>query len=250
MHPLSCRRYTRSLLNDGIPVTPGDIVGWLLDAICGLHHMHHAQSRPHIHRDLKPSNMLVFRATAATGASLGAHLMAHPATSSMMGASAGATTSPPPSPSRPAVMIKLGDLGESTTVRGELDLRLTDAAGVGTLFVMAPEMSREGVYSPAGDVFAWAVSMCMVAYDSDVSRDARRYLASRELVLRRGLEIFGRHSGALRVLLEECLESDPARRPCSGEVRDRLMHIAGVWPRFGALLCSLLLECEDPLEPP
>jgi serine/threonine protein kinase len=237
-------------MDGGIPVTPGDIVGWLLDAICGLHHLHHAQSRPHIHRDLKPSNMLVFRATAATGASLGAPLMAHPTTSSsMMGASAGATTSPPPSPSRPVVIIKLGDLGELTTVRGELDLRLTDAAGVGSAIVMAPEI-REGVYSPAGDVFAWAVSMCMIACDSDISRDAGRYNNGQNVILDQGLAYFGRHSGSLRVLLEECLKSDPARRPCSGEVRDRLMHIAGVWPRFGALLCSLLLECEDPLESP
>ena len=41
------------------------------------------------------------------------------------------------------------------------------------------------------------------------------------------------HLSPVAQLLEECLSLDYHLRPCSAEVRDRLMAIAGEWPALG-----------------
>ena len=58
---------------------------------------------------------------------------------------------------RRAVVIKLGDFGTARS----LSATTMVASMAGNVFCQAPEVNMDG-YSPAADVFAWAVSMCWV----------------------------------------------------------------------------------------
>lgn len=99
----------------------------------------------------------------------------------------------------------------------------------GTLLTMAREIPEENRFSPASDVFAWAVSMCMIT----VQALRGIHLSSRRDIKDLALLVINKHSPALGCLLMECLAEDYRERPCAEEVRDRLLHIAGSWPVVG-----------------
>jgi serine/threonine protein kinase len=132
----------------------------------------------------------------------------------------------------PDVSVKLGDLGLARELGGTLSTRAHSEKGAGTLLTMAPEATG-GVYSPAGDVFSWGVTMCMVVCEALRGRDqvigcTRAAVTTAALGL---LSSLGQRTVA--GLVEQCIELYEHQRPCSEEVRDRLLQAAGVWPELG-----------------
>jgi serine/threonine protein kinase len=117
------------------------VVGWMIDTMRGLWHLHHSGVAATLHRDLKPPNFLVVCREFGPG----------PGPGPVAGAGAGARTYA----ERP-VHIKLGDFDSARV--GTCGL---DASAGGNLYTQAPEVNMHGS-TPASDVFAWAVSMCWV----------------------------------------------------------------------------------------
>jgi serine/threonine protein kinase len=133
------------------------VVGWMIDSVTGVWHLHHSMEHPLLHRDLKPQNLLVTAsATASTGTPPGQSVPCVSSCSISGGgdAGAGAGVGPYLYPRRPLV-VKLGDFG----VARPLTRLLTVATASGNLFAAAPEVSHSGYRAPA-DVYSWAVTMC------------------------------------------------------------------------------------------
>ncbi len=125
--------------------------------------------------------------------------------------------------------MKLGDLGLAKTVDTtrsflESNSRISD-------FFAAPEVHSFGEYSPASDVYMWAVSMCMVAIDA-VGGSSEGLLQGH--IIARGVREVERLAPDVGRLLTACLDPDRHRRPCCTQARDRVLAAAGVWPALGA----------------
>jgi hypothetical protein len=132
--------------------------------------------------------------------------------------------------------VKLGDLGMAKIL--ELGRSHVMSTSKTTPFICPPEVnngSGHSLFSPAGDMYMWAVSMCLVTVealvygsvsDSDNAKSAgpRRLESSVPDVAR---------------LLRDCLQEDRHRRPCSSEARDRVLAAADVWPLLGAFRIPL-----------
>ena len=61
--------YITSLLSSDDPAvceraSLSHVLGWMIDTVTGLWHLHHSGSHAVVHRDLKPPNFLVFRRVA------------------------------------------------------------------------------------------------------------------------------------------------------------------------------------------
>ncbi len=131
----------------------------------------------------------------------------------------------------PDVYLKLGDFGLAIPVKGALSTHVEEEKGTGTPLVLAPEAAASGVYTAAGDVFSWAVSMCMVVNDAFGTWPARAH--DREQVTEAALQVLHRTCPNVEALLRRCMKLARAKRPCSGEVKDQLLQAAGVWPTIG-----------------
>jgi hypothetical protein len=125
----------------------------------------------------------------------------------------------------------LGDLGLARELGGTRDSRVRTSAGTGTLITMAPEATG-GDYSPAGDMYSWAVTVCMVACHA-LPFPARPLPASRELILEAGKALLGAQCPAVADAVDLCLKTNHVKRPCATEVRDGLLQAVGVWPALG-----------------
>jgi serine/threonine protein kinase len=184
----------------------------MIDTIMGLHHMHHGDRHSMMHRDLKPKNLLVFRRNGAGPGAGGGGADTHAHTD-------------------PFVNVKLGDLGLARELEDTLRSRAQSGVGTGTLLTMAPEVTG-GDYSPAGDVFSWGVTMCMVVCQA-LPRPPRPLGATRGAITGPALGLLRRESSIVAGVIEQCMELHETQRPCSAEVRDRLLQAAGVWPELG-----------------
>jgi hypothetical protein len=96
---------------------------------------------------------------------------------------------------------------------------------------MAPEVTG-GDYSPAGDMYSWAVTMCMVACQA-LPFPARPMPSTREPILEAGKALLRAQSPAVAGVVDLCLKSSRVKRPCATEVRDGLLQAVGVWPALG-----------------
>jgi hypothetical protein len=96
---------------------------------------------------------------------------------------------------------------------------------------MAPE-STGGDYSPAGDVFSWGVSICIVACMA-LPEPPVAMGATRDAITQLGLRLIRAELPAVADLVEQCMHLKQAKRPCSTEVRDKLLQIVGLWPHLG-----------------
>jgi serine/threonine protein kinase len=191
----------------------------MIDTINGLHRMHHGDRHALLHRDLKPKNMLVYQRQGGDGAGAGAE---------------------PALGFDPDVSIKLGDFGLAKELEGTLNSLVRSAVGTGTLLTMAPEATG-GNYGAHGDVFAWGVTMCMVACQT--LPDPPQPLGSnRDAITELGVQLLRDACGGVGDVVEHSLELYFNKRPCSTEVRDRLLQAAGLWPTLGETLT--LVRCE------
>jgi serine/threonine protein kinase len=139
------------------------------------------------------------------------------------------------------VCVKLGDFGLAKEVEGTLNSLVKSSVGTGTLLTMAPEATG-GDYGPHGDVFGWGVSMCMAACMA-LPDPPQPMGSTRDAIKRVGLQHLRAKSVEVASLVEHCMKLNHDKRPCSTEVRDRLLHAAGVWPALGECkICSLLLH--------
>jgi serine/threonine protein kinase len=131
----------------------------------------------------------------------------------------------------PDVCIKLGDFGLAKELEGTLTSLVLSSVGTGTLLTMAPE-AMGGNYGAHGDVFAWGVTMCMVASqalpDPPVPMGAHR-----DAIAEAGLLLLRARSEDVGDVVERSMKLNHNKRPCSTEVRDRLMVAAGLWPALG-----------------
>ncbi len=62
--------YIASALTRG-PLSHKDLLGWMIDTISALRHLHHSGNHVVVHRDLKPPNFLVVRRKGEAGAGAG-----------------------------------------------------------------------------------------------------------------------------------------------------------------------------------
>jgi hypothetical protein len=133
------------------------------------------------------------------------------------------------------VTVKLGDLGLAKAVETTQSHVRSD--GRTTPIVSPYEVIVDGVYSPASDVFMWAVSMCIVVIEvlGDVTAVNMR---SQTAVKEAALGLLSPLAPDVALLLAECLETDRSKRPCCAQARDRVLAAAGVWPTLGAWLYS------------
>ncbi len=93
----------------------------------------------------------------------------------------------------------------------------------------------DGVYSPASDIYMWAMSMCMVALDALGGRGAAAAVTrSQTSIKEAALGLVQPLTPDVGRLLTECLDPDRHKRPCCTEARDRVLAAAGVWPALGA----------------
>jgi serine/threonine protein kinase len=207
----------------------------MIDTITGLHRMHHGDRHALLHRDLKPKNMLVFsRRDEVSGAADASASAGSGAGTGELGARS--------TPLDSFVSIKLGDLGLARELEDTLQSREQSAVGTGTLLTMAPEVMG-GDYSPAGDVFSWGVTMCMVACLA-LSDPPRALGSTRAAITGAALGLLRGQQRVVAALVEECMELYDTRRPCSTEARDRLLLASGLWLELGgcvSFFCSMAL---------
>jgi eukaryotic-like serine/threonine-protein kinase len=92
---------------------------------------------------------------------------------------------------------------------------------LGTPAYMAPEQVYGGEITPAVDVFAWGATLVYAATGTPpFGRDTLAVLAHRIVHEPPQLGVL---TGALRTLVAECLDKDPARRPGAGMLLMRLL---------------------------
>jgi serine/threonine protein kinase len=138
------------------------VVGWMIDSARAVWHLHHSGPHAVVHRDLKPPNLLVVvrrqgEAPVGAGAGAGAGAAAGSLDASQVEVGGVVGAGGAWCFAHRAVVIKLGDFGTARS----LSATTVVASMAGNLFCQAPEVNMDG-YSPAADVFAWAVSMCWV----------------------------------------------------------------------------------------
>lgn len=93
-----------------------------------------------------------------------------------------------------------------------------EARGFGSLRYLAPESRRDGLFSPASDVFAWGVTAAELIAGPESSW-GRHVLDAGAAFNREGLP------SPLVGLLDRCLSTDPAGRPSPLELVERLAAV-------------------------
>lgn len=168
-------------------------MGWMADTLAGLACLHHASPEPVLHRDVKLENMLVF----GNGVE--------------------------------RVTVKLGDFGLAKAMTAQQSFQRSDSRT--TVMVSPSEVLFDGLFSPASDMYMWAVSMCMLVIEAfgEHGLHAKTQTAIKEA----GLQLLRPCAPAIADLLAACLTSDPRQRPCSTQARDVVMAASGAWPALG-----------------
>ncbi|MEV0589206.1 protein kinase [Nonomuraea sp. NPDC050310] len=99
---------------------------------------------------------------------------------------------------------------------------------IGTPAYMAPELFAREVAGPEADLFSWAATMAFAATGRPAFPGTQIPMIMHAIVY--GEPDLGPLAGPLRRLLEECLAKDPAKRPTSAAVVERLRSLpAPAW---------------------
>jgi serine/threonine protein kinase len=104
---------------------------------------------------------------------------------------------------------------------------------------LAPEILAGGEFTPAADLYAWAVTVAQFATGSRGSESLAAVHGGHELP---GL------GSALRAVLQACLAEDPAARPRDGGELLRLIELAGLGEGSGAIRSGDVGEVAVPPE--